>query len=152
MIKNTFIALLVVFSVNLHAVIETYQFSDAKGRIRYQTLVDELRCPKCQNQNLSGSNSPIAKDLRRELHRMIEAGQGDEAIKTFMVKRYGNFVLYRPPLDKNTLALWATPIILLFLALLFVVFLRKKQNKDDNSQPLNDSEKEKLAQLLKTYS
>lgn len=144
-------SIFLMLSLPSFAVIETYEFSENNHKLRYQTMVDELRCPKCQNQNLSGSNSPIAKDLRRELHRMIEAGQNDVEIKAFMVKRYGNFVLYRPPVDKNTLWLWGSPIILLFLAVLFVFFLRRGQRKLASTAPLSDAEKEQLSSLLNKY-
>lgn len=144
--------LLFLLSFPALAVIETYEFSVDDNRSRYKTLVDELRCPKCQNQNLSGSNSPIAKDLRRELHRMIEEGQDDQAIKAFMVKRYGNFVLYSPPMDKNTFWLWGSPIFLLILAALFVFALRVRQGKSDKGSSLTDAEQNKLDALLKQYS
>lgn len=134
------------------AVIETYDFSNDDNRLRYQVLVDELRCPKCQNQNLSGSNSPIAKDLRHELHRMIEEGQNDKMITDFMVKRYGNFVLYRPPLDKNTLILWFSPIILGALALSFALFYRRRQSKMDRGLALTEEEQTKLQHILNKYS
>ena len=140
-----------LYSLQVHAVIETYEFSNNDHKSRYYTMIDELRCPKCQNQNLSGSNSPIAKDLRRELHRMIEEGQDNDGIKAFMVKRYGNFVLYRPPVDKNTLLLWGSPIILFALALLFVVFLRAGQKRQAKAQPLSDAEKTQLSNLLNRY-
>ncbi|NRB41931.1 MAG: cytochrome c-type biogenesis protein CcmH [Pseudomonadales bacterium] len=143
---------LLFLAVQVNAVIETYEFSAAEYKLRYQTMVHELRCPKCQNQNLSGSNSPIAKDLRRELHRMIEEGQGDDEIIAFMVKRYGNFVLYRPPVDKYTLWLWGSPIILLMLALLFVFFLRRSQPDVDALTPLTVDEKNTLDRLLRKYS
>lgn len=143
--------LLSVFSGNALAVIETYEFSSDDARERYNILVEELRCPKCQNQNLSGSNSPIAQDLRRELYRMIEAGDSDTAVKAFMVKRYGNFVLYRPPLDRNTIILWSMPVILGFIALLIVLMFRSRLAKVAQSESLTAEEKEQLANILETY-
>lgn len=67
----------------------------------------------CQNQNLADSDAPLAHDLRREVHKMLQAGRSDEQIKQFMVTRYGDFVLYRPPVQKNTYLLWMAPFILL---------------------------------------
>ena len=90
--------LLCLFSSLSMAVVETYDFDNEVDRNRYHQFVDELRCPKCQNQNLAGSNAPIAKDLRRELHRLLQDGQTDTQIVDFMVDRYGDFVLYRPRL------------------------------------------------------
>ena len=144
-------AVFMLLPLKAMAVIETYQFKEDDGKKRYQTLVHELRCPKCQNQNLSGSNSPIAKDLRRELHRMIESGDNDEQIKAFMVKRYGNFVLYRPPVDKNTIWLWGSPILLAMLALLFVVFLRRSQRQGDAGSALSQQEQLRLQSILQKY-
>lgn len=143
--------LLACLSLPLFAVVETYDFGSDNNRERYQVLVDELRCPKCQNQNLAGSNSPIAKDLRRELHRMIEAGQNDDAIKAFMVKRYGNFVLYDPPLDTKTYLLWGAPAILGFVAMLFVIALRFKSVEAPSSN-LSAEETQRLAEILNKYS
>lgn len=141
----------ILFSMHVHAVIETYNFASEAEQKRYHVLVEELRCPKCQNQNLSGSNSPIAADLRRELHRMIEQGESDDEIKEFMVKRYGNFVLYRPPLDKNTVILWSLPAVLVFMALLIVILYRLRLVKADAGQPLTAEEQGQLAALLEKY-
>ncbi len=146
----------VFFAPLSHAVIETYQFDDNAQRKRYQVFIEELRCPKCQNQNLSGSNSPIAEDLRRELHRMILEGQGDQQVVDFMVARYGDFVLYRPPLDKNTALLWGAPAILLFIGVLVViVFVRgqKSQQQKIALDPLklDADEQHRLDQILNEY-
>lgn len=118
---------------------------------RYRQLIDELRCPKCQNQNLSGSNSPIAQDLRRELFRMVVEGKSDKTIKTFMVDRYGNFVLYEPPVDKNTIILWGTPLILLFLGLVIAIFFKRSQ-KQSQLLELSEQEAARLKSILSNYS
>ena len=148
---TSLLLILLLLPIKSMAVIETYQFKQEQGKERYQTLVDELRCPKCQNQNLSGSNSPIAKDLRRELHRMIEAGNNDEQIKAFMVKRYGNFVLYKPPVDKNTIALWAAPAVLFVLAIIFIIYLRRSQTADEACSVLSEHEQLELSRILSQY-
>ncbi len=147
-----FAALLPVLSINSWAVIETYEFADNDNRKRYYSFVDELRCPKCQNQNLAGSNSPIAKDLRRELHRLIEEGSSDDNIKQFMVKRYGNFVLYKPPVDKNTIIIWAAPAILGFIAVFVALLFRSRQARADKGLKLTVEEEKDLAAVLKKYS
>ncbi|CAA0091169.1 Cytochrome c-type biogenesis protein CcmH [BD1-7 clade bacterium] len=141
--------LLSMFAFKAMAVVETYEFDSDNNRERYQVFIEELRCPKCQNQNLSGSNSPIAADLRRELHRMIEEGQSDDAIKTFMVDRYGNFVLYRPPVDKNTILLWGTPALLVLIGLVVVIMIRRKNM--GQSGALSDAEKQRVDQILEQY-
>ena len=92
----TVTTLMVTSAVNASPV-ETFEFRDEVTKVRFQALSKELRCPKCQNQNLADSNSPIAADLRRELYELLQQGKADSEIVNFMVARYGEFVLYRPP-------------------------------------------------------
>jgi len=89
------------------------QFDDPAQEERFARLTGELRCVVCQNQSLADSDAPLAHDLREELHALLVAGHSDEEIKSFLVERYGDFVLYRPPLQRNTLALWLVPGVLL---------------------------------------
>lgn len=107
--------LLLCCSGSLLAAIESYEFQNEEQRARYQQLSEELRCPKCQNQNLADSDAQIAADLRRELHAQLMAGKSDEAIVEFMRERYGDFVLYKPRVQRNTLLLWLGPVALLTL-------------------------------------
>ena len=102
------------------AVIETYTFSRPDLEARYHALSQELRCPKCQNQNIADSNAPIAKDLRFLLHAKLEQGASDEEILTFMVDRYGEFVRYRPAVDSKTWVLWFGPGIMALGGLLLL--------------------------------
>lgn len=106
------LALLIACYSNLYAAIESYDFQNEEQRERYQQLSEELRCPKCQNQNLADSDSQIAADLRRELHQQLLDGKSDEAIVDFMRERYGDFVLYKPRVQRNTLLLWLGPVAL----------------------------------------
>ncbi len=129
------------------AVIETYIFKSPQGQQQYDTLIEELRCPKCQNQNLSGSNSPIAKDLRKQVFTMIEAGNNKDEITQFMVKRYGNFVRYEPPLDVNTIVLWGLPFFLLFVG--GVVVVRLQRSTRTASPDTLTQEEEKALKALK---
>ena len=134
-----------VFSVFSRAVVETYQFDDESLRQRYQQFVEELRCPKCQNQNLSGSNSPIAEDLRRELYRLLNEGRSDTEVVDYMVARYGDFILYRPRLNTETAILWFAPAIFLLLGVLIMVTIFRRQyragaaEKSLEHSPLEDS-------------
>ena len=89
-------------SLGAHAAIDTYEFQDEGARNRYRTLTEELRCPKCQNQNIADSDAPIAKDLRNEIHRMLGEGKSDDEIVDFLVARYGDFVHYKPPINERT--------------------------------------------------
>ncbi|AKS42508.1 cytochrome c-type biogenesis protein [Wenzhouxiangella marina] len=93
--------------------IEIYEFADEVEERRFQALSQELRCTVCQNQSLADSDAPLARDLRRQVYEMIRAGRADMEIRQFMVDRYGEFVLYRPPIASHTLLLWGGPLILL---------------------------------------
>ena len=104
---------------------------------RYQHFIDELRCPKCQNQNLAGSNSPIAKDLRHQLYLLLEEGRSDQEVTNFMVNRYGDFILYRPRFNPETAILWFAPAIFLLLGVVVVTlifFSAERQRKVDGYQ------------------
>ncbi|NQD92170.1 cytochrome c-type biogenesis protein CcmH [Pseudomonas sp. CrR25] len=136
------------------AAIDTYEFANEAERQRYRTLVEELRCPKCQNQNIADSNAPIAMDLRAEIYRMLEEGQSDEQIIDFLVARYGDFVLYKPPLTARTALLWYGPAGLLLggFVLLGVIVLRRRGKKSAPGQGLSDAERQRLAALLNQAS
>ncbi|WP_353411097.1 cytochrome c-type biogenesis protein [Pseudoteredinibacter isoporae] len=137
---------LLMITVSAQAVVDLYEFNDPSLRERYLVLVDELRCPKCQNQNLAGSDSPIASDLRRELHRLLQEGQSDEEIKDYMVARYGDYVLYRPRLGLNTLLLWGGPIALLLLGLIVAFFIFRRQAPVEQTVEID---KERLDEILR---
>jgi cytochrome c-type biogenesis protein CcmH len=94
----------------VYAIGEIYDFSSQELLERYEQLTQELRCPKCQNQNLADSDSEISSDLRREIYLMLEEGQSDQQIKDFLVARYGTFVLYNPPVSGTTLWVWLVPV------------------------------------------
>ena len=108
--------------------IEPLPFDSKTQEDRFRALAEELRCTVCQNQSLADSDAPLAQDLRRELFAMLEAGRSDQEIRNFMVERYGEFVLYRPPLAAHTLLLWAGPVVLLLVALILVgLSVRKRR-------------------------
>lgn len=131
------------------AAIDTYEFADAAKRERFATLTQELRCPKCQNQDLADSNAPIAADLRREIHRMLQEGQSDEQIVDYLVSRYGDFVRYKPPVNGRTLILWYGPASLLLIGLLaLVLIVRRRRAAGTASTVLSAEEREHLAKLL----
>jgi cytochrome c-type biogenesis protein CcmH len=87
-------------------------FENQDQEERFNQLTQELRCLVCQNQNLADSDATLAHDLRREVHEMLLTGKSNEQVKQFMVERYGDFVLYRPPVQTNTYLLWLAPLIL----------------------------------------
>jgi cytochrome c-type biogenesis protein CcmH len=108
-------------------------FADPALQHRYETLNRELRCLVCQNQPIADSNAGLAVDLRREVKEMIEAGRTDDEIRTFMTDRYGDFVLYNPPLTARTYLLWAAPVLLLAIALyaIFSIVRRRARQPID---------------------
>ncbi|WP_448249000.1 cytochrome c-type biogenesis protein [Thalassotalea agariperforans] len=129
--------------------VDTYEFKDQVTKDRYQALVKELRCPKCQNQNLADSNSQIAIDLRAQVYTMLNEGKADSEIVNYMVARYGDFVLYRPQVSSLTYILWYGPIGLLLIGgvVMFLV-LRKKPEAIEEKQ-LSAQQQQKLQQFLK---
>ncbi|MFT2097203.1 cytochrome c-type biogenesis protein CcmH [Marinomonas sp. 2405UD66-6] len=132
-LKVLFTWLVLAFSVSSMAD-EIMQFSSALNKTRYQSLIEELRCPKCQNQNLADSASGIAVDLREQVHQMIENRKTDQEIIEYMVARYGEFVLYRPQQSSATFLLWYGPFILLGLGLVaFALVLRANRRKREAS-------------------
>lgn len=139
---------LLLLSAASHAVIETYPFDNELQRQRYQHFIDELRCPKCQNQNLSGSDSAIAQDLRREVHRMIMDGKSDTEITQYMVQRYGEFVLYRPRMNHATAVLWYGPFALVVLGGMIWWRLSARRGVTVTETELSTEEKARLATLL----
>ena len=110
------------------AVIETYEFSNPELELRYRQLSTELRCPKCQNQNIADSNAPIAQDLRKLLYQQLEQGASDDEILDYMVARYGEFVRYRPRFSGATAILWLAPALLLLIGLV-VAFLTLRSRR-----------------------
>jgi len=109
--------------------IDVYEFSDPQYEERFYQLTRELRCPKCQNQNIADSDAPLAADLRREVHRMLEQGASDDRIIDFMVTRYGDFVLYRPRVNGVTWLLWYGPFVLLGIGVLVVVLISRNRRQ-----------------------
>jgi cytochrome c-type biogenesis protein CcmH len=109
-------------------------FEDPVMNERYRTLLREIRCPKCLNTSIADSDAPIAADLRREVHQKMAEGNSDEQIIDYLVSRYGEFVVYRPPLQPSTWALWGGPVAL--LALGGLVFARIL--KDRAGRPLDE--------------
>jgi cytochrome c-type biogenesis protein CcmH len=113
---------------------------------RVTALASELRCLVCQNQTLADSNADLAVDLRHSIREQLNKGASDKEVLDFMVARYGDFVLYRPPLKASTLLLWFGPFLLLAFGIW--VFLRKTRNRHSAERPLSDEERARAAALL----
>ncbi len=151
--KHLISVLLLLLPLSLQAAIDTFEFKDEETRERFNKLTFELRCPKCQNQNLQDSNSPISSDLKNEIYRMLEAGNDDAEIVDFMVARYGDFVLYRPPVNKMTYVLWYGPAALVVIGVVVIVVISRKKKKVDNQgedleSHLSDEESQRLKKIL----
>lgn len=114
---------------------------------RYYSLLDELRCLVCQNQTIAESDADLAKDLRGEVKKMLQAGATDSEITEFMVDRYGDFVLYRPPVKPRTWLLWFGPLVFLVIALAALVQVVRRQ-KSAGSPALTEDEQAKVDSIL----
>ena len=142
------ISLLFLLNPSSYAAVEVKQFKNSEHERRYKSLILELRCVVCQNQNIAESNAALAKDLRKQVFKMINAGKSDDDILEFMVIRYGDFVLYRPEFNSMTFLLWVGPFIIFIIGLTILVsFIR--QRKTVVATELSNKDKEKLKQLLK---
>jgi cytochrome c-type biogenesis protein CcmH len=107
--------------------IDAYEFDDALQEARYKDLIAEFRCPKCLNTNLAGSDAPIARDLRRAVHGLVLEGLDDQAIRAHLQARYGDFVLYNPPVRTDTMLLWLVPIGLLIAAAFAIARMARRK-------------------------
>ena len=118
------------------------QFRDAGEEARFHALAAELRCVMCQNQSLADSNAQIAHDLRREVFKLMREGRSDAEIKTFLVERYGEFVLYRPRFGGGTLLLWLGPVLVLLggIAVVAVVVRRRASANRAAPDPLDEGQ------------
>jgi len=108
---------------------EPLVFKNSAQEARFYDLTRNLRCLVCQNQDLADSSAPLAHDLREEIFEMMQAGKSDDQIKKFLVDRYGDFVLYRPPLKGNTIALWLLPGVLLVAGAVIVLLAVRRQSR-----------------------
>ena len=126
--------------------IEVKDFENSSQESRYLDLIDNIRCPVCQGQSIGGSNSGLAKDLREQVRKMILNDKSDDDIYLFMTERYGDFVIFKPPINWKTYLLWFTPLI--FLVLCFIYLIRITSKKRDFS-PKSSSETERARDLLK---
>ncbi|WP_198678628.1 cytochrome c-type biogenesis protein [Idiomarina seosinensis] len=136
-----------VFSMALLAqqvTYDGYEFKTAEQRQTYQQLTQELRCPKCQNQNIADSNAPLAGDMRERAYNMVMQGHSKQEVIDHMVARYGNFAHYRPPFNLFTAVLWLAP---LFIALVGIAIAIRMSRRRRQTVALSDQEREQLQQL-----
>ena len=132
------------------AQVDTFEFQNVEQQQRFRQLSDELRCPMCQNTNLTGSSGGVAEDLRREIHRMILEGMTNSEIEQFMFERYGDFIFYKPRLRMETLFLWFGPLIFLLIGGAAAIAVSRKAGQTAQKSPeLDHAQREKLQALLK---
>ncbi len=115
---------------------------------RLIVIAEELRCLVCQNESLAGSRADLAMDLRREVRTLIKEGKTDSEIKEFLVSRYGDFVLYRPPVTPTTWLLWFGPLLLLIGAIWLLINTIRGNQKQTNAPVLNAAQRAKAQALL----
>ena len=152
-LHNFFLMLISIFLLVIQsstfAQVDTFEFESNEQQSRFRQLSDELRCPMCQNTNLSGSTGGVAEDLRREIHRMILEGMSNEEIEQFMFERYGDFIFYRPRLRAETVLLWFGPIIFLILGGFVAYGIFRRANLiAKTAVELNDEQEAKLNELV----
>ena len=128
---------------------ELIQFDTVEKQQRYHDLLDQLRCLVCQNQSLAGSGAGLAKDLREAVEQGIRNGDNDEQILEFMVNRYGDFVLYNPPLKKSTILLWFLPYIFLCIAGIAGIWFVVQRNENKADTKISETRRKRAAELLK---
>jgi len=128
---------------NTPAIDTPMEFNDPATELRFKDLTEELRCLVCQNQSLADSHADLAQDLRDEVYKMVIAGDTNKEIINYMVTRYGDFVLYRPPVKNTTYFLWFGPFLILLLAIIIVVRVIRprandlaRENNEEGNEPI----------------
>jgi len=147
--RQTLISLLLLLGIfTAQAAIVAFDFDDPAKEARFRKFSEELRCLVCQNQSLADSNAELALDLRRELYKMIQNDATDEEIISFMVDRYGDFVLYKPPVKPVTWMLWFGPFVLIVIGLVILVRVIRNTGKQAATE-ISPEEQKRLDALLK---
>lgn len=151
------VLLVVGLSMSAWANIDTYQFDNPRQEAQYRALIEEFRCPKCQNQNLAGSDAPIAQDLKQKTYDMVKDGRSDTEIRQYMNERYGDFISYKPPVRPSTWILWFfPPVLLVFVMLAWFIRNRNSSKRaavianpiEEGYAPLSAAEQQRLQDLL----
>jgi cytochrome c-type biogenesis protein CcmH len=127
--------------------LEEFTFDDPARAAEFRGLIEELRCLVCQNESLAGSQAELAQDLREEVYRLMQEGRSRQDVVTFLVDRYGDFVLYDPPVKPSTYPLWFGPLILGGIGV-FVLLRTLRAKKETPEQDLSEDERQRLTALL----
>lgn len=152
------ISLSMGISMTTYAAIDVYDFDSIQQEAQYRGLIEEFRCPKCQNQNLAGSDAPIAQDLKQKTYDMVKDGRSDAEIRSYMQERYGDFISYKPPVRPSTWILWFFPPLLLVLLIIGWFWQSKRHQRiasgqsgvtvDSSAAALTAAEQAELNRLL----
>lgn len=144
------VAIFMILSESVSAQVDAFQFNDIEQQGRFRQLSNELRCPMCQNTNLSGSTGGVAEDLRREIYRMILEGLSNEEIEQFMFERYGDFIFYRPRLRAETVVLWFGPLIFLLIGgfVAYGIYRKASVVDDEGVDSLSDEQQARINELV----
>jgi len=129
------------------ATLESFKFADDAAEQHFKDLIAELRCLVCQNQSLADSDAELAHDLRAEVYEMVQDGKSDEEIVEFLVARYGDFVLYKPPVKPSTYLLWFGPFALMILAGVLLLRAVRRQKRTANAE-ISEADRKRLDDLL----
>lgn len=147
-IRNLVLSFLILTSLTTSAyTLEEFTFDSPQQQAEFRELIGKLRCLVCQNESLAGSQAELAQDLRNEVYKMMRSGQSQDEILDFLIARYGDFVLYDPPLKPSTYVLWFGPFVLIGIGAVFMLraLLRKKATPD---QGISDEDRQRLADML----
>ncbi|MCU7915064.1 MAG: cytochrome c-type biogenesis protein CcmH [Candidatus Thiodiazotropha sp. (ex Gloverina cf. vestifex)] len=150
MVRRLFFVLSLLFLSHtaFSATLAEYSFETSQQDEDFRAIIEEMRCLVCQNESLAGSNAELAVDLRNKIYDMMQAGQGKDQIIDFMVARYGDFVLYSPPVKPSTYPLWFGPILLFIIGAVVLLTILRKKNRSRETE-LSTEEQQRLDNLLK---
>ena len=149
MMKQIFLATLIALSLGSAFARDAAPLADDPvTEQRLISISEEMRCLVCQNESLAGSRSDLANDLRREIRILIGEGKSDDQIRSFMVERYGDFVLYRPPVKPVTWLLWIGPFVILGIGIAGLLMYLRRRNSSVPNIVLTDADNQKIAALL----
>ncbi|WP_372760257.1 cytochrome c-type biogenesis protein [Pseudoalteromonas sp.] len=143
--KWLLVALSLLVSVAAFAQQDRYQFDNNEQAVRFEELTKELRCPKCQNQNIADSDAVVAKDLRDRVLSLVKEGKSKDEVIEYMIDRYGYFVHYDPPVTPATLVLWVLPLLIVIIGFGFIVI---RQRKASVKQSWSSDDEAKLVKLI----
>jgi cytochrome c-type biogenesis protein CcmH len=131
--------------------LESYHFSDHKEELRFKDLISQLRCLVCQNESLADSDADLAHDLRQEVYEMMLAGKSDKQVTDYLVQRYGDFVLYKPPFKPSTWLIWFGPFGVLLIALWLLLRAVRRQRSVPDPE-LSAAERKRVEDILQSRS